>query len=104
MPLNEPVVALAAFFAIFVVAIAVTVGCLKRLRSAHPVEWERLGRPSLSSIGPLPGKFNLFKYNWSGTYRRLGDPSLARSFSLLKVCDVAGGGALAWYAVSFFSS
>src|SRR5688572_8137375 len=65
VPFDKPVLALAAFCIIFLIALALHLVILQRLRTWHRLQWERLGRPSLGSIGPLPGNFNLFTYNWS---------------------------------------
>jgi len=104
MRVTDPAFALAAFFLVFLLAVALTLLSLERLRVAHPLEWKQLGRPSLSSIGPLPGKFNLFRYNWAGGYKQLEDRWLDKAFAALKVCDIAGGALLVWYAVQLLLS
>jgi hypothetical protein len=99
--LNAPLLPLAIFSVIFLIAVVLHLVAIKRLRNLHEREWERLGRPSLSSIGPLPGNFNLFSYNWSRSYRTLQDRALSRAFGALKVCDVLGVSSLIWYGVLF---
>lgn len=63
-------------------------GCLARLRFGHPTLWHELGRPNLLPGRSLAPSAALTRFYWSRRVATLGDPSLSRWVTALRVQQV----------------
>lgn len=82
-----PLMLMISFLILLVFALANGAWLMRRLETAHPGVWNKLGRPNFTLSTGIGPRLALVRFVWAQGFRPLGDATLSRYCTLAMIAE-----------------